>query len=400
MALTNPQYDAIMRMYNERQLRHQREQQEHIRIAYEKIPRLAEIDAEIASLSVRKAKAMLNGDASMDLDLNAAIRDRSQERAALLSMHGYPADYLELTYDCPLCRDTGYINGTQKCACFKKAAVDLLYRQSNVEELLKAENFSQFSLDYYSDSLTSTGTPLTSREAAAAALEKSQAFVRNFGSSFENLFFYGDTGVAVKEEIFKRRAEIADERLAFFERGSSGLAGSERCSGTGQAVRVVIQRELAEIFGFQKLLHVGLPVQKIDGSFFEAGAFLRAVDVAGVAAERAVIRQLEIVCRVAVHGKERRAFLGTVTDGSIQVEIHGSVSVQHRFCFPDREGCNLGVDFRKARNLFISNADVLLLFSLVAELPFVVHAHNRIVLRVCQCHSCFVLRALFQKLFF
>ena len=47
------------------------------------IPRLAEIDAEIASLSVRKAKAMLNGDASMDLDLNAAIRDRSQERAAL-----------------------------------------------------------------------------------------------------------------------------------------------------------------------------------------------------------------------------------------------------------------------------------------------------------------------------
>ena len=195
MALTNPQYDAIMRMYNERQLRHQREQQEHIRIAYEKIPRLAEIDAEIASLSVRKAKAMLNGDASMDLDLNAAIRDRSQERAALLSMHGYPADYLELTYDCPLCRDTGYINGTQKCACFKKAAVDLLYRQSNVEELLKAENFSQFSLDYYSDSLASTGTPLTSREAAAAALEKSQAFVRNFGSSFENLFFYGDTGV-------------------------------------------------------------------------------------------------------------------------------------------------------------------------------------------------------------
>ena len=37
MALTNPQYDAIMRMYNERQLRHQREQQEHIRIAYETV---------------------------------------------------------------------------------------------------------------------------------------------------------------------------------------------------------------------------------------------------------------------------------------------------------------------------------------------------------------------------
>lgn len=198
MALTNPQYDAIMRMYNERQLRHQREQQEHIRIAYEKIPRLAEIDAEIASLSVRKAKAMLNGDASMDLDLNAAIRDRSQERAALLSMHGYPADYLELTYDCPLCRDTGYINGTQKCACFKKAAVDLLYRQSNVEELLKTENFSQFSLDYYSDSLTSTGTPLTSREAAAAALEKAR---RSPAISARRLKISSFTATPVSENV-------------------------------------------------------------------------------------------------------------------------------------------------------------------------------------------------------
>ena len=55
MALTNPQYDAIMRMYNERQLRHQREQQEHIRIAYEKIPRLAEIDAETKPSDLRKA---------------------------------------------------------------------------------------------------------------------------------------------------------------------------------------------------------------------------------------------------------------------------------------------------------------------------------------------------------
>lgn len=137
----------------------------------------------------------------MDLDLNAAIRDRSQERAALLSMHGYPADYLELTYDCPLCRDTGYINGTQKCACFKKAAVDLLYRQSNVEELLKAENFSQFSLDYYSDSLTSTGTPLTSREAAAAALEKTR---RSSAISARRLKISSFTATPVSEKRFFR----------------------------------------------------------------------------------------------------------------------------------------------------------------------------------------------------
>ncbi|MCI5647843.1 MAG: ATP-binding protein [Fusicatenibacter sp.] len=195
MALTNPQYDQIMRMYNERQLRHQRELQEHIRIAYTKVPRLSEIDSEIASLSVRKAKAMLCGENAPDLDLKAAISDRAEERAALLSVNGFPPDYLELSYDCPLCRDTGYINGTEKCSCFRKAAISLLYHQSNLEQVLQVENFDHFSLEYYSDDLKSQATSLTSRETAAAALAKSRAFVRNFGRSFENLFFYGDTGV-------------------------------------------------------------------------------------------------------------------------------------------------------------------------------------------------------------
>ena len=84
-----------------------------------------------------------------------------------------------------------------------KAAVDLLYRQSNVEELLKAENFSQFSLDYYSDSLTSTGTPLTSRRAAAAALEKKKAR-RSSAISARRLKISSFTATPVSEKRFFR----------------------------------------------------------------------------------------------------------------------------------------------------------------------------------------------------
>ena len=44
MSLNNFQYDALMRAYNEKQLNHKHEQDEHIRQAYDKIPRLQEID--------------------------------------------------------------------------------------------------------------------------------------------------------------------------------------------------------------------------------------------------------------------------------------------------------------------------------------------------------------------
>lgn len=54
MSLNNSQYDALMRQYNQKQLKHKHEQRDRIRIAYKRIPRLQEIDNEIASLSLKK----------------------------------------------------------------------------------------------------------------------------------------------------------------------------------------------------------------------------------------------------------------------------------------------------------------------------------------------------------
>ena len=69
MPLQNYQYDTIMREYNRRQAQNRRIQEEHQAEAYEKIPRLREIDEEVATLSARKVRAFfwlsggLSGDA-------------------------------------------------------------------------------------------------------------------------------------------------------------------------------------------------------------------------------------------------------------------------------------------------------------------------------------------------
>ncbi len=99
-----------------------------------------------------------------------------------------------MRYRCSDCRDTGYIGGA-RCHCFRQAAVDLLYLQSNLRDVLKRENFSFFRLDYYSTDITDPLTGLSARQTAQRALETCRRFAQNFGSSFENLFLYGDTGL-------------------------------------------------------------------------------------------------------------------------------------------------------------------------------------------------------------
>lgn len=194
MALQNFQYDIIMREYSRRQARVYRELEQRRNEAFQKIPRLREIDQEVASLSARKARSLLqNGTGSVE-ELKKEVSLLAVERLSLLRQYGYPDDYLEPHYICPACQDTGYIEN-QKCSCFKKAEIELLYTQSNLKEILEKENFEHFSFDWYSDTIKNETTGLTARETARRAYNAALDFVRNFDSRFQNLFLYGSTGV-------------------------------------------------------------------------------------------------------------------------------------------------------------------------------------------------------------
>lgn len=193
MALNNSQYDAIMRDYQRLQSQHRHEQDDRIQEAYGRFPRLSEIHALIASESVACGKALLNGDNQALDRLKLHIQKLGTERTSILQKGGYPADYLELTYTCPYCHDTGYIDN-QKCQCFKKAEIDLLYTQSNLQGILEEENFSTFSYDYYSDDIRDASGK-SSLERIHRVTEICHRFIREFDQTFSNLFFYGDTGV-------------------------------------------------------------------------------------------------------------------------------------------------------------------------------------------------------------
>lgn len=195
MALKNSQYDTIMRQYSRMQLENRRKLDAHIQKAYSEIPELEDLDRKAAEISLKKARILLAKDTSTDdFDLSEQLTKLSARRAELLRTHGLPEDYLKLPSHCRLCQDTGYVNG-KKCSCFKRMEIDLLYTQSNIRELLKTENFSNFSFDFYSTDIINPLTGKNARETAHDAVKKAQMFITQFDTSFDNLFLYGETGV-------------------------------------------------------------------------------------------------------------------------------------------------------------------------------------------------------------
>ncbi len=194
MPLSNAQYDEIMRGYEARQIKNKHITDVRTRQAYQQAPRLKEIDTAIAETSVRQAKKLLDGDDSALADLKKLLDDYRIERRQLLAGLGCPPDYFTPVYTCPDCKDTGYINGKQ-CHCFKQAVIDALYAQSNLRTVLERENFSAFSLNYYSKEMRNPATGLSAYETALRAFEECRHFIDTFGQKPNNLFFYGDTGV-------------------------------------------------------------------------------------------------------------------------------------------------------------------------------------------------------------
>lgn len=194
MPLSNSQYDEIMREYDQRQLQDRRILDERRREVFQKIPQLKELESTVASRSVRQARLLLDGDTSALASLKEELADLSRQRDALLTAGGFASNYLDPVYECPDCKDTGYIDG-RKCHCFKQAIINTVYAQSNIREILKRENFDRFSYSYYSDEDISPTTGLSALATARHAVEECHRFIDAFDNKPQNLFFYGGTGV-------------------------------------------------------------------------------------------------------------------------------------------------------------------------------------------------------------
>ena len=193
MALLPYQYDEIMRDYDQIRLNNQALHQKRQAEVYEKIPGFQELDYQVASHSILAGKARLSGDSRAILNLHTDLHTLSSEKKRLLKAYGYPSDYLEPIYRCPICQDTGYA-GTVKCQCFKQAIVDYIYAQSSIRDILQEENFAHFRYDYYSSQ--AVGKNPSPRANIESVVSLCWDFIYHFDDiEKNNILFQGNAGV-------------------------------------------------------------------------------------------------------------------------------------------------------------------------------------------------------------
>jgi DNA replication protein DnaC len=189
MALSNTQYESIIRGYENRQTRNRHTEEERLEEVYREIPHYRELDTSPGQLALSYTQRILEGDQDALSEYRATVASFVLQKKELLARHGYPEDYLDTIYDCPDCRDSGYLENeegiTIKCHCFRKQEIDLLVQQSNLRSILSDESFAKLSYQYYE------GEDLFRFK---KAVEVSRDFVREIPTGYRNLFFYGTVG--------------------------------------------------------------------------------------------------------------------------------------------------------------------------------------------------------------
>ncbi|NLV88723.1 MAG: ATP-binding protein [Tissierellia bacterium] len=184
--------------YEKKRDRKLREQMMRKEKVYREVPAIKKIDEEIFKIGLTMSKSILNNPDNYKEVAEKAkqkIEKLKMEKAYLMTESNIPVDYMDIDYDCYLCKDTGYLeNGTQ-CNCLKQALVSRAYKMSNIENVLKKENFQTFNINLFKDEPFENEL-LTPRENMQEIVGIAEGFVNNFDEdNGENLLFYGTTGL-------------------------------------------------------------------------------------------------------------------------------------------------------------------------------------------------------------
>ena len=170
----------------------QRENREHLALAYAQQPRLREIDKQLRMTMAKAARAVFAGG-----DAEALMNQAKEENLALqrerewILEERFEPGFLDETPICSVCSGTGYVGSTM-CDCLAE-----LCRQEQKKELtfLSAgrESFDQFRLDYYSDKPTPAG--YSPRVVMEKTYQDCRRYAFGFNMASGNLLFSGNTGL-------------------------------------------------------------------------------------------------------------------------------------------------------------------------------------------------------------
>ncbi len=189
---------------------------------YRAVPKIMEIDNAIFGGGMQMLSAIWDGNATPEkasLDYARTMEAYTAEKRRLLVEAGFRADYLEVPYTCPHCKDTGMQDG-KLCGCYLALVAEACSAQSGMGTLLKKQTFDAFDLRFYDDK-PMQGKPLSPRKNMESVLRECRRFADTFETHAENLLLYGSPGLgktflssAIANALLKRGISVLYQSAA------------------------------------------------------------------------------------------------------------------------------------------------------------------------------------------
>lgn len=161
-----------------------------------KAPEIDSLYNKILQTSIDLSKAILTRSDNIEKIIDE-LKNKNLENQlfikVMLKEFGYPEDYLKAKFTCPICNDSGYVNGN-RCQCFneliKKYTVDELNESCKIE----LHDFDEFNLGLYSN-IPDEKSGIIPRERMNEILIQCKNYVDTFSKNSCSLFFLGKTGL-------------------------------------------------------------------------------------------------------------------------------------------------------------------------------------------------------------
>ena len=212
----------ILTQYSKKKANYEFEAEKRKQEIYEKYPKLQDLDNKISSLAISTTKALIsNNDKNLLNELNKNIEKLKEEKNKILKSLNIDKSFFEPHYDCPICKDTGYITNedysTSMCNCLKQRLYDEQYNKANISNL-DVQNFDKFTDLLYSDDINEAKyhTNVSPRENINLIKDICLNFIKNFDNKEQkNLLFTGNTGLGktflsscIANEIIKKGKNV------------------------------------------------------------------------------------------------------------------------------------------------------------------------------------------------
>ncbi len=249
MAYNQDNYRRIRQEYDIKYLRARENADLRRAEVHAALPEIEEIDRKLGSVGLEIMRISYEGGdiETAIADLRTSVETLQRRRRLVLVAGGFPADYTDVHYDCPLCADTGFVD-CKMCSCMKKKLVEAGFASSGMGELLKRQSFDNFKLDYYADSPQNL-----QRMTRVRNIMKEYADTFNPGSS-GNLVLFGGTGLGKTHLSTAVARVVIDKGCDVYYTSAVGMLSDFEHQRFGNAAGVGNQSDTARYYDCDLLI--------------------------------------------------------------------------------------------------------------------------------------------------